>query len=74
MLIRRVLLARCAITYIPIQSGQDWKTCLICERNIFEMRNRGIAENSDDTGAEDTLLSVLLDAWDICVHCGGRYC
>jgi len=68
-----VLLARCAITYLPIQSGQDWKTCLICERNTFEMRDQAIAENGDDTGAEDTLLNVLLDAWDICVHCGGRY-
>ncbi|RPB20572.1 hypothetical protein L211DRAFT_812968 [Terfezia boudieri ATCC MYA-4762] len=64
---------RCAITYLPIQSGQDWKSCLICERNTFEMRDQAVVEDGDNMVVEDTLLSVLLDAWDICVHCGGRY-
>lgn len=24
--------------------------------------------------AKDSLVGLLLSAWDVCIHCGGRYC
>ncbi|KAL7271927.1 hypothetical protein RUND412_005290 [Rhizina undulata] len=76
--------SRCAVTFLPLWKEEGAVECLLCERVVLgrgfvsddemELVERGWKKGGEEENRkEKSLAEVVVGAWDVCIHCGGRY-
>ncbi len=74
------LVARCALTFLPILEPGCSKHCTMCKREFINEEKFGLnllkpsaTSTSEDGPARPSLAAFLFDEFDVCPYCGGKY-
>ena len=68
------VVARCALTFLPITEPGFSKQCVDCDREYLNERlHLEIVNEPDPLEGQLSLARILFDEFDVCPYCGGKY-
>ena len=68
------MIARCALTFLPITEPGFSKQCVDCDREFLNERlHQEMLNVSNPLEGWPSLARVLFDKFDVCPYCGGKY-